>query len=195
MLKVGITGLMGSGKSYISSIFSSLGIPIYNSDERARWVNNNIPELREKITKEFGDVYTDGILDRKKLKNIVFITGGEYQLGKLNRLVHPYVFKDFINFCDENSDSPFILAESALLFESNMTNYLDKIIFVDVPYDIRLDRTIKRDSIDKDEYDNRMRNQISSDEKIKRSDFVIDNSTYESKVEVVKNIYNILVNK
>jgi len=89
--------------------------------------------------------------------------------------------------------NPMILAESALLYESGMDKYLDKVIFVDVSYEVRLDRTIKRDKITQVEYDNRMRNQISPIEKIKMSNFVIDNSLMDSKEYLVKNIYNILV--
>ena len=95
MLKVGITGLMGSGKSFISSLFGELGVPIYNTDERARWLNNNNPNLIKEITDEFGDVYVDGKLNRDRLRKIVFVTGGEEKLKQLNKIVHPYVFQDF----------------------------------------------------------------------------------------------------
>ena len=197
MIKVGITGLMGSGKSYISSLFEELGVPLYNSDERARWVNNNNTFLKNKLIDEFGDIYINGELNKDKLRQIVFVNGGEERLKKLNQIVHPYIFQDFNDFCSENSNKPMILAESAILFESKMNTYLSKIIFVDVPYDIRLERTIKRDGINKEEYDNRMKSQISPEEKIKLSDFVLDNSNLSA--DEVKNIvsifYNILVGK
>jgi dephospho-CoA kinase len=193
MIKVGITGLMSSGKSYISSLFSNLGVPVYNSDERARWLNNNNIYLIKEITDEFGDVYINGELDRNKIRNIIFSNGGEEKLKKINSIVHPYIFQDFVEFCASNYQNPMILAESALLYESGMDKYLDKVIFVDVSYEVRLDRTIKRDGITKEEYDNRMRNQISPIEKIKMSNFVIDNSLMDSKEYLVKNIYNILV--
>ena len=197
MIKVGITGLMGSGKSYISSLFEELGVPLYNSDEIARWVNNNNTFLKNKLIDEFGDIYINGELNKDKLRQIVFVNGGEERLKKLNQIVHPYIFQDFNDFCSENSNKPMILAESAILFESKMNTYLSKIIFVDVPYDIRLERTIKRDGINKEEYDNRMKSQISPEEKIKLSDFVLDNSNLSA--DEVKNIvsifYNILVGK
>jgi dephospho-CoA kinase len=197
MIKVGITGLMGSGKSYISSLFEELGVPLYNSDERTRWVNNNNTFLKNKLIDEFGDIYINGELNKDKLRQIVFVNGGEERLKKLNQIVHPYIFQDFNDFCSENSNKPMILAESAILFESKMNTYLSKIIFVDVPYDIRLERTIKRDGINKEEYDNRMKSQISPEEKIKLSDFVLDNSNLSA--DEVKNIvsifYNILVGK
>lgn len=176
MIKVGITGLMGSGKSFISNLFKEAGVPIYNSDERAKYLINNNPNLIEEITNGFGDVYINGELNRDKLRQIVFISGNEDRLTKLNQIVHPYIFDDFNDFCLNHSDSPMILAESAILFESKMNVYLDRIIFVNVSYDIRLQRAISRDNISKEEYDNRMKNQIPLEEKIRLSDFVIDNN-------------------
>ena len=198
MIKVGITGLMGSGKSYISSLFEELGVPLYNSDERARWVNNNNPSLKEELIDEFGEnIYSNGELDRDKVRQLVFVNGGEERLKKLNRIVHPYIFQDFNDFCSKHSDKPMILAESALLFESKMNTYLNKIIFVNVPYDIRLERTIKRDGITKEEYDNRMKSQISPEEKVKLSDFVFDNANLspDEAKNIVNIFYNILVGK
>ena len=98
MIKVGITGLMGSGKSYISSLFEELGVPLYNSDERARWVNNNNTFLKNKLIDEFGDIYINGELNKDKLRQIVFVNGGEERLKKLNQIVHPYIFQDFNDF-------------------------------------------------------------------------------------------------
>jgi dephospho-CoA kinase len=193
MIKLGITGLMGSGKSYICSLFRELGCPVYNSDDRAKWVINNIDELKSQIIDEFGDVYVDGVLDKFKIRNLVFVEGGEERLIKLNQICHPYVYHDFESFCSSHSDSPIIVAESAILFEAGMDKRVDKILFVDVPYDIRLSRTIQRDSISKEEYDNRMKRQISSKQKIQMSNYVIDNSTSESKLEIVKGIYMELI--
>lgn len=190
-MKVGITGLMGSGKSFISSLFRELDVPLYNSDERARWINNNNYYLKKELINEFGDIYVGDELNKNKLRQIVFSSDGELRLKRLNSIVHPYIFQDFNDFCLVNSNKPMILAESAILFESKMNIYLNKIIFVNVPYDIRLERTIKRDGISKEEYDNRMKNQISSEEKIKISDFVIDNfnSNSDELKNIVKDIY------
>ena len=194
MLRVGITGLMGSGKSYISSQFSELGVPVYNSDDRAKWVNNNIPELKEQLIAEFGDVYTNGLLDKYKVRKIVFVEGGEEKLKRLNQICHPYVRKDFEDFCTLHKDKPFILAESAILFESGMSEKMDRIIFVDVWYSVRLERAMKRDNITREEYDTRMKSQLDDSEKKRRSDFIVDNSTPGPKLEEVKKIFNILVN-
>jgi dephospho-CoA kinase len=193
MLRVGITGLMGSGKSYISSQFSELGVPVYNSDDRAKWVNNNIPELKEQLIAEFGDVYTNGVLDKYKVRKIVFVEGGEEKLKRLNQICHPYVRKDFEDFCTLHKDKPFILAESAILFESGMSEKMDRIIFVDVWYSVRLERAMKRDNITREEYNTRMKSQLDDSEKKRKSDFIIDNSTPGPNLEEVRNIFNILV--
>ena len=193
MLILGVTGLQGSGKSYISSQFAQLGVPVYNSDDRAKWVNNNIPELKEQLIAEFGDVYTNGVLDKYKVRKIVFVEGGEEKLKRLNQICHPYVRKDFEDFCTLHKDKPFILAESAILFESGMSEKMDRIIFVDVRYSVRLERAMKRDNITREEYDTRMKSQLDDSEKKRKSDFIIDNSTPGPNLEEVRNIFNILV--
>lgn len=195
MLKVGITGSQGSGKTFISSQFAKLGIPIYNSDERAKWVNNNVPQLKTEIIKEFGeDVYVNGELDKFKIRKIVFSDDGGEKLKILERICHPYVLDDFNRFCYKHRESPFIIAESAILFESGFYKSMDKIIFVDVRYSIRLERTLKRDNITPQEYDNRMKGQMSPFDKRELSDFIIDNSVVEPRTDEVKKIFDILVN-
>ena len=189
---LGVTGLMGSGKSYICSLFKELGVPVYNSDDRAKWINNNITELKDKLINAFGNIYTDGQLDRRKLREIVFVEGGEDKLKLLNSIVHPYVRKDFNAFCELYKSEPLIITESAILFESGLNDRVDKILFVDVPYEVRLDRTIKRDGITKDEYDNRMKNQISPDRKRELSDFVLENTIADNISDSVLRIYNVL---
>lgn len=195
MLKVGITGMMGSGKSYISSLFAKLGVPVYNSDARARWLINNHPLLKKEIEIEFGEVFLKGKIITEKIRTLVFTENKEHNLNKLNSIVHPYVFQDFNLFCHNNSNFPFILAESAILFEAKMETFLDKIIFVSVPYQIRLERAQKRDNISKEEYDIRMRPQIQEEVKINKSDFVIDNSLEVDKSSEVHHIYSSLLNQ
>lgn len=195
MLKVGITGLMGSGKSYVSSLFKEQGVPVYNSDERARWLNNNVPELKENIIREFGNVYDNhGIMDRYKVRNIVFVEGAEDRLKKLNEICHPYVISDFEDFCLENQDSKFVLAESAILFESGMNLRMDRIIFVDAPYSVRIGRVFKRDGILPREYDIRMKKQMDETEKKRLSDYIIVNGEDGDCISQVKKIHDILVN-
>ena len=192
MIKVGITGLQGSGKSYISSLFEKLGAKIYNSDKRARLLINSIDSLKNEIVSEFENVYdSNNQLIPSKLKDIVFNTN-KGNILKLNSIVHPYIFKDFQDFCKENLQSDIILAESAILFETKMDVLVDRIIFVDVPYDVRLSNAIKRDGISKDEYDSRMSTQLPLEFKLLNSDFIIDNSELTDKSDKVKQIYESL---
>jgi dephospho-CoA kinase len=194
MIKCGITGLMGSGKSYISSLFAERGVPVYNSDERARWVNNNVSELKSEIVSEFGDVYDSfGNLDRFKIRKIVFVSGGEEKLRRLNEICHPYVLRDFDRFCENNRKSKFVIAESAILFESGMDRRMDRIIFVDAPYSVRVSRAFVRDGIRPEEYDFRMRMQIDEQYKKSVSDFILFNGDSNSRKFEVEKIYNILV--
>jgi dephospho-CoA kinase len=193
MIKCGITGLMGSGKSYISSLFAERGVPVYNSDERARWVNNNVSELKSEIVSEFGDVYDSfGNLDRFKIRKIVFVSGGEEKLRRLNEICHPYVLRDFDRFCENNRKSKFVIAESAILFESGMDRRMDRIIFVDAPYSVRVSRAFVRDGIRPEEYDFRMRMQIDEQYKKSVSDFILFNGDSNSRKFEVEKIYNIL---
>lgn len=190
MIKVGITGLMGSGKTYISSLFSELGVPIYNSDNRAKWLNNNNVDLKRKIISEFGDVYQNGILDKYKLRNIVFSDGNNLLLDKLNSICHPYVIDDFISFSKEKEDSEYIIVESAILYESNFYLNMDRIIFVDAPYSVRMNRIFKRDGI-LNKGDVRLREYNDIDKK-KMSDFIIINDEKSDCISQVKKINNIL---
>jgi dephospho-CoA kinase len=193
MIKCGITGLLGSGKSYISSLFAERGVPVYNSDERARWVNNNVSELKSEIVSEFGDVYDSfGNLDRFKIRKIVFVSGGEEKLRRLNEICHPYVLRDFDRFCENNQKSKFVIAESAILFESGMGRRMDRIIFVDAPYSVRVSRAFVRDGIRPEEYDFRMRMQIDEQYKKSVSDFILFNGDSNSRKFEVEKIYNIL---
>ena len=184
---------MGSGKSYISSLFAERGVPVYNSDERARWVNNNVSELKSEIVSEFGDVYDSfGNLDRFKIRKIVFVSGGEEKLRRLNEICHPYVLRDFDRFCENNRKSKFVIAESAILFESGMDRRMDRIIFVDAPYSVRVSRAFVRDGIRPEEYDFRMRMQIDEQYKKSVSDFILFNGDSNSRKFEVEKIYNIL---
>ena len=194
MIKVGITSPMGGGKSYISSLFAERGVPVYNSDERARWVNNNVPDLKEKLNREFGDVYVNGVLDSFRIRKIVFVEGGEDRLKRLNEICHPYVKMDFEDFCIENSDKEYVLVESAILFESGFHSNMDRIIFVDAPYSVRIERVFKRDGILPQEYNIRMKKQMDENEKKRLSDYLIFNGEGYDCHSQVKKIHQILDN-
>ena len=193
MIKVGITGEMGSGKSFCSKIFEEMGVPVFYSDDVARTIINTNLSLREEICKEFGNVYNeDGMMIPSLIRSIVFVEGGEERLKKLNELAHPYVFKEFELFCKSHSDKRFIIAESAILFESGMNKVVDKSIYVSANEDVRIERTFKRSGFSKEEYRQRMKSQIPNKELL--SDFIIYNNPGDNIVEQINEINRLLNN-
>ena len=182
---------MGSGKSFCSKKFEQIGVPVFYSDNVARSVINSNIELRSKICKEFGNVYDeDGMMIPELIRSIVFVEGGEEKLQKLNDISHPYVFQEFENFCKKHSDKKYILAESAILYESGMDKILDKVIYVNAEESIRIKRTFERSGFSESEYRQRMKNQIPNKEKI--ADFIIFNNDGDDVTTQVSKINSIL---
>ena len=177
MKKIGITGGIGSGKTYVASVFQSLGIPIFNADIQAKKLMVSCENSRDLIKKEFGeDIYSEKDLNREKLASIVF--NDKSKLEKLNSLVHPIVKKEFNNWCKKQTSS-YVIKEAAILFESKSHLGLDAIICVSAPLELRMERLLKRDNSSEKEIKKRIENQISQEEKEKRSDYIIVNDEKE----------------
>ena len=191
MIKIGITGEMGSGKTFCSKIFGQLGVPIFYSDDVSKAIVNTNQQLKKEICQEFGNIYDEeGIVIPKLLRDIVFVPGGEPKLKILNEIIHPYVFNEFELFCYENSRSKYIIAESALIYESNMRSFVDKVIYVCVDEQTRIKRTFERSGFTEQEYKQRMKSQINQETKKKLSDFTIDNNEGDNLNEQVLIIHN-----
>lgn len=175
MLKVGITGGIGSGKSSACKVFELLGIPVYNADIEAKKLLDFNAEVKQRVINEFGKevINKDGFVDRQKLATLVF--NDKDKLKKLNNIIHPAVAKHFEGWSNAHQTFPYILKEAAILFESAADKGTDKIISVVAPIELKIKRTMNRDNISEDLVKQRMNNQISDEEKIKRSDFVIYN--------------------
>lgn len=194
MIKIGITGEMGSGKTFCSKIFGQLGVPIFYSDDVSKAIVNTNQQLKKEICQEFGNIYDEeGIVIPKLLRDIVFVPGGEPKLKILNEIIHPYVFNEFELFCYENSRSKYIIAESALIYESNMRSFVDKVIYVCVDEQTRIKRTFERSGFTEQEYKQRMKSQINQETKKKLSDFTIYNNEGDNLNEQVLIIHNHLV--
>ena len=179
MIKVGLTGGIGSGKSTVSKILISKGFSVYNSDNRAKWLMNNNDNLKSNIISIFGDkAYLKGSLNRKYLSAKVF--NDSLKLKALNNLVHPLVAIDFKNWLIHQKSKDFVFKEAAILIESGAYKEMDKIIVVSCPENIRLERVLKRDGNSPELVKKRMQNQISETEKINHADFVIKNNGSES---------------
>ena len=193
MIKLGITSPMGGGKTYVSRIFQELGVPIFNTDESARRILNSNTELRSEICKEFGNIYDDdGVIIPTLLRSIVYIEGAEDELKKLNSLVHPHVFKEYVLFCEKNRDKIYTIAESAILFESGMDNIIDDVIYVQADEETRIRRTFERSGFSREEYGQRMKSQLPEEKKLQISKFVIKNNDCDDVEGQVKDIDRIL---
>ncbi|GAA5034780.1 dephospho-CoA kinase [Marivirga lumbricoides] len=186
MKKIGITGGIGAGKSLICKIFELLGIPNYPADYRAKWLQENDPHLTEQIKNNFGqNSYTsDGKLNRTYLSEQVF--SDDSKLKQLNSLVHPAVAIDFEEWCRQHENKPYILKEAALLFETGSFKQLDATINVHASQELRLKRTLSRDSHRKEsDVIAIMRKQLRDGERLKLADYIIYNDESRSIIKQV----------
>jgi dephospho-CoA kinase len=145
MIKVGVTGGIGSGKSIVCEVFKVLGVPIYNADERAKWLTNNDLQLRKEIKELLGRQAYDinGMYNRKWVAEQVFTNPD--LLKQLNMLIHPRVFEDTSQWITQHADKPYVIKEAALMNRAGQGNDLDKVVVVTAPIDIRIKRIQKRD--------------------------------------------------
>lgn len=174
MLRIGLTGGIGSGKTTIARIFETLGIPVYYADDAAKKLMNTNADLKKYILKHFGeDSYKNNELDRKYLAAIVF--NDKEKLELLNSLTHPVTLRDSDNWMNQQT-SPYSIKEAALLFESGAEEQLDYVIGVYAPQHIRIKRVMDRDGISAAEVMKRISRQIEEERKMKRCDFVITNN-------------------
>ncbi|GAA4170076.1 dephospho-CoA kinase [Sphingobacterium ginsenosidimutans] len=172
-LKIGITGGIGSGKTFICRLFEALGIPVYNADEEAKRLMNTDVRIKEKLIAQFGEAtYKDGLLDRGFLANMVFSDKNKLEL--LNSIVHPVVIQEAKDWA-ERQTTRYSLKEAALLFESGSYKELDYTILVTAPMDIRIQRVIERDGATEQQVQERINKQLSDEEKLQLADFVIVN--------------------
>lgn len=173
-IKVGITGGIGSGKSFVSSIFKTMGVPFYDADREAKFLMNHDPDLRKGLIDSFGlEVYqADGVLDRKWLAKQVFENSAKLNL--LNSIVHPIVIRHGEQWAERQS-AVYSLKEAALLIESGSYKSLDCLILVRAPEPLRIERVIQRDKVSRADVIDRINKQMSEEEKQKFADFTILN--------------------
>jgi dephospho-CoA kinase len=174
MIKIGITGGIGSGKSTVCAVFELLAIPVYYADDEAKKILD-ADAVRKSIIAVFGNDVLNGkgAVDRKKISSIVF--NDKKKLEQLNSIIHPAVADHFTNWLKQHSSYKYIVKEAAILFESNAYKQVDQVITVVAPTELRIKRTMQRDAISKEQVEQRMNYQMSDEEKIKRSQFVIHN--------------------
>lgn len=185
MIKVGLTGNIGSGKSTVARLFEILDVPVFYADIQARIISER-KEVLEEIQSAFGSVVVDnnGCLDRKELASIVF--NNAEKLSLLNEIIHPRVITEFSEWCKQYNSFPYILHESAILFESGLAYLCDKVIVVSAPKELRLKRVMLRDRLSHKEVLVRMSNQWTETKLLRLSDFEVVNDDCMSLIEQVK---------
>ncbi len=188
MITVGLTGGIGSGKSTVSRIFRALGIPVYISDLRAKFLMNHHEPLKQEIIRHFGNVYKpDGTLNKEKLASIIFSDPGKLQL--INSLVHPAVYADFEQWVESQRNKPYVIKESAILFETGYFKHLDFTVTVYADLELRIRRTMERDKVTREQVLERIKNQFDDNKKITLADFVIVNNDYVPVLPQVLNLH------
>lgn len=193
MLKIGITGGIGSGKSTVAKVFEVLGIPVYYADDAGKRLMNEDDNLKQKIKQAFGEAaYKDEQLDRKYLGSIVF--NNSAQLALLNTLVHPATIADAEKWMQLQT-TPYAIKEAAIIFESGAQQYLDYIIGVSTPTPLRIQRTMQRDGITRDEVIARMDKQLNETIKMRLCDFIITNNEQELVIPQVIKLHQQLLAK
>lgn len=194
MLRVGITGGIGSGKSTVCRVFEELGISVYYADAEVKKMYTENSELQHKITALFGpESFQNGILNRPFISSRVFKDPALLQ--QLNAIVHPLVFADYDTWCEAHKNETYTLKEAAIMFESGSDKQMDFIIGVTAPLELRIARTMQRDGLSREDVIARVQKQMPDEELIKRCDFLIENDGDKSLVQQVLNLHHILLEK
>ena len=183
MLKIGITGGIGSGKSTVANVFHTLGIPVYDADSAAKKLMNENKELQSEIIRLFGqESYSTEGLNRTYLSSTVF--NDPVKLDQLNKLVHPLTIADAEQWMQQQT-TPYAIKEAALIFESGAQVHLDKVIGVYAPQDLRIQRAMQRDGITKEKVLARMDRQMDEEKKMRLCDYVIVNDEQKALIPQV----------
>ena len=187
MLRIGITGGIGSGKTTVAKIFELLDIPVYYADAATKRLYDEDPELMQEIRQHFGaDVYAENKLDRTRLAAIVFRDAEKLNL--LNALVHPRTIHDAEEWM-KRQRAPYVLKEAALIFESGSARSLDYVIGVQAPEHLRLKRVMDREGVTREEFYTRANRQIEESIKMRLCDFVIKNDEQELVIPQVLHLH------
>jgi dephospho-CoA kinase len=187
---IGLTGGIGSGKSTVAGYFQELGVPVYVADTEAKKIMDQ-PDTIQEVQQIFDEnVIFEGKLDRKKIASIVF--NNAEKLAQLNKIIHPKVKQDFKDWLEKHKNYSFIIKEVAILFETNSENEFDAIILVTAPEKIRIERVTNRDNITENQVRERIKNQLSDEEKISKSHYIIENISKKDTKKRVKELFILL---
>ncbi len=194
MLKVGLTGGIGSGKTLVCSVLEKLGVAVYYADSEARRLMNNDPGLAAKISTLFGNkAYEGGSLNREYISQRVFKE--KELLKRLNELVHPAVRMDFSRWISEQKPATYVVEEAAILFESGSDRNMDLTVGVFAEKELRVRRAMLRDGSTREQVLNRMNSQMSEKEMMERADIVIRNDGKEMILPQIINMHNVILKR
>lgn len=192
MYRVCVTGGIGSGKSVVCRFFKSLGLPVFTADIEANSVINTDGEVACRLTEKFGkDIYLyEGLIDRQKLASLMF--GDKAALQFVNSVVHPVVMKKYNVWCMEQI-SPYLIFETAILFESGIRSCVDTVAAVSSPLQLRIQRTMARDRITEEEVMRKIKSQMDETEKQRLSDHVIINDDKQLLIPQVLKLHQLFL--
>lgn len=188
ILKLGVTGGIGSGKTTVCRVFTVLGVPVFSADIEAKRIQDHDPDIREKINSVAGkDMYISGNLDRAELARLIF--SDRELLGKITSIIHPAVFGYFREWIKEQK-SPYAIMEAAILFESGAFRMMDRILTVVTPLEERIGRLLKgNNKLSRDQITNRITNQLDDETRISKSDYIIFNSENDMIIPAIIGIH------
>lgn len=189
-IRVGVSGGIGSGKTFVCSLIEGHGFPVYNADKCARDLMNSNAEIKGALQREFGEeVYENGILNRTFLAKIIF--NNEQARLKVNAIVHPVVYQDFEDWVSKQN-SAIVFQENALMFDNGSHLRFDRTILVYASLETRIERTMLRDESSREEVLTRINAQGNQEEHKKLADFVVDNSLGQNVSEQIEAILKVL---
>lgn len=182
MIKIGVTGGIGSGKSVFCELFRLQGIPVYDADARAKDLNNSSQIIRENLIHFFGeDLYKEGQLNKKLFASIIFNDPEKLKLA--NSIIHPELAKDFIKWSELKRHFPYVVIDAAVLIEARFQNLVNLTVTVTAPQELRIKRAADRDKVPVSLIEERLRNQINEDDRLRLSDYIIYNDNEHSLIK------------
>ncbi len=178
MKRIGLTGGIGSGKSYIAGVLEKMGYPVYYSDQQAKVLTDTHPEIRAGLISRFGtNIYSEGILNRKELAAHIF--NSEPDRNFVNQLIHPVVRADFDRWCAEQHTA-LVFNEAAILFETGAYQQFDATVLVIAPLETRIERIMQRDRCTVEQAEARMKSQWSDEQKTPLANAIVSNNGHEA---------------
>ena len=193
MTKIGVTGGIGSGKTFVCNRLKEKGIPVYNCDDEAKRLMQESADIRERLCMLVGsEAYVDGILNKSAIAEFLFASPDNGK--KINGIVHPVVRQDFTDWADKQN-APLVAQECALLYEAGFQDTVDVVIAVDAPVEIRLERAMKRDHATRQQIEGRMRQQLDAEEKNDRANYIVVNDGKRDIDQQIDNILKLIINQ